>query len=958
MAEAIHLVGEVEESMTLVAPGNEVLAQAFDGVEEAIMVIDLEGTVTHWNRAAAELYCVPRDDAVGHNVRDLLRPFLPDDEANMIMTSVVAGQKWSGEMLVRCADLRTRLLRVTNLPVYANEKVIGLLGLARERPLGGDNENGRSDGLVVIDRAQHISVWSTMLRERLGYELRDRHVRELADKVHPDDAAQFERLLAAPSADEHQQIELRLRNRVDGYSAFTVWVNDLVSVPGVSGLVLTLHPVVDRLSGRALAVMSANQHGPCVFTLDLRGIVTRWRPGAETLYGWSAAEMTGHPMTRLDAPGGNDPSDRYVRQAMRGRGPVQYHAHHVTKSGQAIDVAIALSLIADDDGTPLEVLAVVENITQATTDDSVPTSVDVLTGLPKRSLVFERLRTVLAHARPDHGVAVLFIDVDSFKLVNDSLGHSAGDELLVAIGQRLSSCVSAADIVGRLGSDEFVLVCSNLPGEREATGIANRILERVSKPVLVSGHEVLPAVSIGIAVTDCPRMDPAELLSEADTAMYRAKANGRARYEVFDQAIHQRALLRLELEEELRRALREHELRVRYQPVLSLEDSTIRGVEALIRWEHPDRGLLLPSEFLPMAEETGLIVAIGRQVIADACAQLARWHTAGYPDLTLAINLSPRQLADAGLLEYLRQETTLHGVAPESIVLELTEHALLTEAVADPAAMLREFRDAGFRLSIDDFGTGYCSLLYLRHFPVTQLKLDRFFIAGLGRDPLDETIIESVLRMANALGLEAVAEGIERPEQLAHLRRLGCGFGQGFLWAPALDGDELLEMLPNRLAPAAAAITPAATKHRVASLAAVPDIVNAPSVRASLVVIDDSRTERTLLRVRLEETGCFEVIGEADNGSEGIEVVERLQPELVVLDLSNMDGLDVLSELRDVAPNAVVTILSGYLSPGVRSAALARGASACLDKNASLQRLVDDLMLHAFGEPPSGVAAS
>jgi diguanylate cyclase (GGDEF)-like protein/PAS domain S-box-containing protein len=945
--------------MTLVASGSEVLAQAFDGVDDAITVVDLDGIVTHWNRAAVELYCVTREDAIGRKIVDVVRPFLPDDEANLVMASVAAGQKWSGQMLVRCGDLRTRLLQITNLPLYEDGRVAGLMGIARQHRLGGDGARGLGDGLVVIDRARHISVWSTMLRERLGYDLRDRHARELADLVHPDDAATFARLLAQPSTDDHQKIELRLRNSFDGYSAFTVWVNDLIDVPGVSGLVLTLHPVVERLSGRAMALMTANQHGPCVFTLDLRGIVTRWRPGAEHLYGWTAAEMTGHPMSRLDAPGA-DESERYVRQALRGRGPVQYHAQHVTKSGQPLDVAIALSLIADDDGAPLEVLAVIEDITPAVNSDARDTTIDALTGLPKRPLVFERLRTALTQVRLDHGVAVLVIDVDSFKLINDSLGHSAGDELLVAIGQRLSSCVSAADIVGRLGSDEFVVACSNLPGENEATNIAARILDRVSKPVLVSGHEVLPHVSIGIAVTHCSDVDPAEFVSEADTAMYRAKANGRARYEVFDQAIHQRALLRLELEEELRRALREHELRVRYQPVLSLEDGTIRGVEALLRWEHPDRGLLLPSEFLPMAEETGLIVPIGRQVIADACAQLARWQTAGSPDLTLAINLSPRQLTDSGLLGYLRHQIALHGVAAESIVLELTEHALLTEAVDDPASMLREFRDAGFRLSIDDFGTGYCSLLYLRHFPVTQLKLDRFFIAGLGRDPLDEAIIESVLRMAHALGLEAVAEGIERPEQLAHLRRLGCGFGQGFLWAPALDGDELLEMLPNRHAPVPEIVPLEVVHDHVPALVAVTDVVSGSRARASLVLVDDSAAERTLLRVRLEETGCFDVIAEAANGRDGIDVVGRLQPDLVVLDLSmpGMDGLEVLSELREVAPRAVITILSGYVSPSVGRAALARGAVACLDKNASLPRLVDELVRFAFETPPNDLAAS
>jgi EAL domain-containing protein (putative c-di-GMP-specific phosphodiesterase class I)/CheY-like chemotaxis protein len=347
-----------------------------------------------------------------------------------------------------------------------------------------------------------------------------------------------------------------------------------------------------------------------------------------------------------------------------------------------------------------------------------------------------------------------------------------------------------------------------------------------------------------------------------------------------------------------------------------------------------------------MAEETGLVVPIGRQVIAEACAHLARCHAAGYRNLTLAVNVSPRELAEPDLLPFLQSECSRHGLAPEALVLELTEHALLTEAVADPAAMLREFRGVGFRLSIDDFGTGYCSLLYLRHFPVSQLKLDRFFISGIGRDPVDDAIIENVLRMAHAIGLEAVAEGIERPEQLAHLRRLGCGLGQGFLWAPALDGEELLAMLSDgRARPTGAPV----------DLEVDTDPTSAVSAdRITLVLVDGPRAERTFLRGRLEQTGRIDIVGEADHGADAVDVLRRHQPDHVVLDLSTrgVDGLDVLRALRLAAPRALITILSGYTSPSVRRAALSRGAIACLDKGADLHRLVEKLTLGPLAEPP------
>jgi diguanylate cyclase (GGDEF)-like protein/PAS domain S-box-containing protein len=578
--------------VALVTPGTEVLEQAFDGVQESITVVDLDGRVTCWNRAAEELYCIAREDAFGHLMTDLVQHHLSGDEAHLIMESAVAGQKWSGEMLVRCGDGRSRLVHVTNLPLLDDGRVVGLMGITRERPLGSYGAQTSSDAFVVVDNARRVSLCGRSLSDQLGLDLVGRDVSDLVDLVHPDDVAAFAHLLNQHEASGGPMIEVRLRNRFEGYTAFDVGVNDLTSVPGVAGLVLTMHPSRTELSLRALAVATGSPTRQGVFTVDLRGTVMRWRPGAERLYGWTADEITGHSMIRLGRVNQSDVVQRHLVHALRDRGMVTYDGHHVTKFGEPIDVEVSLSMVTDDDGTPIEILVVVDEITGSRhRDQPDAASIDRLTGLPNRSRALEHVRAALTQARPDHGVAVLCVDIDSFKLVNDSLGRHAGDELLVAIGERLTANVSTSDVVGHLGSDEFVVVCTNIPSEREAKAVAARILERVSEPLLVSGHEVLPAVSIGIAVASSGRADAGELLGEADTAMYRAKANGRARYEVFDPALNQRALLRLEMEEDLRRALREHELQVHYQPVVSLEDGTIHGVEALVRWEHPERGV-------------------------------------------------------------------------------------------------------------------------------------------------------------------------------------------------------------------------------------------------------------------------------------------------------------------------------------------------------------------------------
>jgi Amt family ammonium transporter len=406
---------------------------------------------------------------------------------------------------------------------------------------------------------------------------------------------------------------------------------------------------------------------------------------------------------------------------------------------------------------------------------------DTLTGLPNRALVLDRLGQALTRRRRDHGeVGVLFVDLDRFKAVNDTLGHSVGDEVLVRIGERLRASVRPDDTVGRLAGDEFVVVCDHVT-TNELLQIAQRAARAIEAPLSLYGRDAVITASIGVAHVDSGAL-PEEVLRDADVAMYRAKQRGRARIEVFDSAIRERLLERLETEQALRRALRRNELVVHYQPIVRAADGRLIGVEALVRWQHPERGLVQPDGFISVAEETDLILPIGRWVLAEACTQLGVWQAAS-PDLAgirVAVNLSARQFIDPDIVSIVADALQRAGIPPSSLSLEITESVLMEEVEAT-AETLQALKELGVNLSIDDFGTGYSSLSYLKRFPVDSLKIDRTFVDGLAVDAEDHAIVHAVVSLAHALGLEVVGEGVETREQLHELQRLGCDAVQGYL---------------------------------------------------------------------------------------------------------------------------------------------------------------------------------
>ncbi len=423
---------------------------------------------------------------------------------------------------------------------------------------------------------------------------------------------------------------------------------------------------------------------------------------------------------------------------------------------------------------------------------------DALTGLPNRALFLDRLGQALSRMdRRDAHVAVLFLDLDRFKVVNDSLGHGAGDELLVDVAGRLQEVLRGGDTAARFGGDEFVLLCEEVDGERQAITIAERIAAALDAPFLIGDEEVFVRTSVGIALaTGSAQARPEAVLRDADAAMYRAKERGGGVYEVFDDGMRERALRRLETENRLHRALLHHEFVLHYQPQIRMATGAVTGVEALVRWHHPERGLVPPVEFIASAEETGLIIALGAWVLEQACKQSATWCAArpDLPPITVSINLSARQIAHPDLVATVADTIRRTGADPSTLCLEVTETAVMDdhEAAAD---VLLELKGLGLTLAIDDFGTGYSSLRALQRFPFDVVKIDRSFVTGIETSEQESAIVAAIVSLSHALGLRTIAEGVEEVAQVERLRLLGCDAAQGYFYArpaPAADLDGVL----------------------------------------------------------------------------------------------------------------------------------------------------------------------
>lgn len=456
--------------------------------------------------------------------------------------------------------------------------------------------------------------------------------------------------------------------------------------------------------------------------------------------------------------------------------------------------------VREDDGTPTRMAGSQTDISlRKRAEEQLVRDAfyDVLTGLPNRALFMDRLGHALKRLKrlmDGYGFAVLFLDLDRFKVINDSLGHMTGDALLVETAKRLEKCVRPGDTVARLGGDEFVILFDDVRDAESARVIAERVQTSLSTPFYVNACEVFSSASIGIALSSQEYDRPEDILRDADITMYRAKALGKARVEVFDPSMRAHAVSLLHMETDLRRALERDEFRVYYQPIVALGTDAIMSLEALIRWEHPHQGLVSPAEFIPLAEETGLIVAVGEWVMRKVCADIKEWQAEASPAIRVAVNISPVQLRRPGFVKSVKRILDENRLSGDCLGMEITENVLLDKSMAT-IEMLNELKELGVHIILDDFGTGYSSLSYLQHLPIDILKIDRSFIAKLTRDDEQTRIIETIILLGRNLGIDVVAEGIETDEQLERLKSIHCDQGQGFLFSKPIEGKNVRAMM-------------------------------------------------------------------------------------------------------------------------------------------------------------------
>ena len=534
-----------------------------------------------------------------------------------------------------------------------------------------------------------------------------------------------------------------------------------------------------------------------VFMMDLDGEFTSVNQAVTEISGYSQDEVLGARHGGFGAPGQTEKIRQHFEKALQ-RDPQNFETAIRTKDGRRVDLNLTYVPIIVEDKVR-GVYGIGKDITERKALERElehRAYTDPLTGLANRDLFTERLEQALVRtARHKHPLAVLFLDLDNFKYVNDSLGHEIGDRLLIEVSSCIQSLLRETDITARLGGDEFAVLLEDLEGEGGATRVAQRIFEKLEAPFLIGEQKLRTTFSMGIVLATSGKETPDELLRDADTAMYRAKHRGRNRYELFEPGMNKAAQNRLELERNLRYAMENGQLTVHYQPKVWVEDGSIYGMEALVRWDRPGHGLTSPGEFIPVAEETGLVVPLGSQVMEQACRQLKEWQDQ-YPDrepLTVSVNVSPQQFLD-GLAEKVSQVLWETGLAPDTLILEITESAAM-EDTEFTKSTLQELKRLGVRLSIDDFGTGYSSLSYLKNLPVDNLKIDRSFINGLEDDPANIAVTNAVIALSRSLGLQVVAEGVETVEQLANLQELGCDLAQGFYFSKPLPPEEMSELL-------------------------------------------------------------------------------------------------------------------------------------------------------------------
>ncbi len=662
------------------------------------------------------------------------------------------------------------------------------------------------DIIVVVDIEGRLSYVSPAFGRILGISPGQFGDRQADELLHPDDLVRL-RATAAGLTDGWRT-EMRLQGADGAWRWFEATVTDHLEDPNVLGIVANLHDISARKETEdALRVAherfrSAFANAPIGMAMvDVEGRVLEANPALGTIVGLDPVAMSGSDMCELTHPDDRESTAAEMRRLVgNGADGCQIEKRYLHRRGREVWVSVSVSCVRDDAGRLLYLIAQVEDVTErrALRERLAYAAIhDPLTALPNRELFMDRLEMTLRRAtRGRHQVAVLFLDLDRFKLINDSLGHDVGDRILCAVADRLSSVMRASDTLARFGGDEFTVLCGEVNDERDALEVAQRLVLAMGEPLALPSGETFVSLSVGIALSSDGSESGAELLRNADVAMYRAKERGPSRIEIYTTDNEAHVVSRLRTSNELHRALERDEFELHYQPVVDLQTQTLVGMEALVRWQHPSRGLLLPYEFIPLAEDSGLIVALGAWILNEACRQTVAWTTAraGTDDdasgLNISVNVSALQLAEPGFPGQVADAIEASGLHPDRLWLEITESALMRDE-DDAVSILQSLRDLGLHVEIDDFGTGYSSLSYLQRFPVETLKIDRSFVDDLDQRSENAAIVRAILGLGDSLGLTIIAEGVERPVQATRLQALGCQFAQGYLFGRPLPARSL-----------------------------------------------------------------------------------------------------------------------------------------------------------------------
>ena len=791
----------------------------FDAMHDPVFVINAQGVYEKVVAKDQSLLAQPRllgcsmNEALGPEIGErflgVVNAVLRDCQMQCLeyALAIKGEEKWFSASVTPLDDLRVLWIARDITEAYVQRE-----GVARSERLFRLLAENSSDCLASHAADGTLLYISPVVQPLFGYrpdELENRDNFELVHPAHVEDLlAEMQNIIATPGIYATREFQLLHK------SGHWVWVETTAhAIRNESGQI-EVHSISRDITGRReaeQALREAEEKYRSIFENAVEGIFQTTRdghylnanPSLARIYGYDTPDQLKANYSDIAQQLYTDPRKRAEFMAeMEHNGSVaNFEAQIRRKDGEIIWISENARSVRDSNGHFLYYEGTVEDITaRKTAEDRLLHDAlhDRLTGLANRALFMDRLGQAFGRLKrhPDALFAVLFLDFDRFKNINDSLGHLAGDELLVAIAARLHECLRPGDTVSRFGGDEFALLLEDVADLSDATLVAERVQNAMRQPFQLAGQEVFSSASIGIALGHGEYEHAEDLLRDADMAMYRAKALGKARHEVFDAEMHTRAVALLQLETDLRWAIERGEFRLHYQPIITLDGGAITGFEALVRWQHPERGLVSPAEFVPIAEETGWIVPIGKWVLHEACAQLARWQTElnTDPPLNMSVNLSGKQFSQPDLIEVIQEILDETGIAPACLKLEITESAIMENAQAVTDRLL-QLRQLGLRLGLDDFGTGYSSLSYLHRFPLDRLKIDRSFIARLLEGGENLEIVRTIIALGQNLGMEVVAEGVEEMEQLRELRGLDCQHGQGFFFARPLPSEEALELL-------------------------------------------------------------------------------------------------------------------------------------------------------------------